>query len=1577
MKRYKRFLSALLACCMMMGLFPTTALATDAESDIAYAVTGGNIYFDATTGTITDCDESVTEADIPDTIQGVKVEYIGDGAFIYCSQLVVVTIPSTVSTIGMSAFSYCLKLSDLNIESGVSTIDSYAFQHCDNLVNLIIPGSVESIGNRAFFSCDNLKSVFLQEGVKEIGNEAFANCQNLNHVKLPNSFSVLEGMPLSELHTFSGCTKLISAGPAGGNYNIELGWTETIPDYGLFGFPYLTSLVIPDGVTSIGEGAIVGNLSKLILPESLTNISSNAFYGDSSKNLQTAGPIGGNYDIEYAHDEEISFFFSCFEYLEKLIIPASISSIISYPSLNALDHKNLVNAGPLGSECDIEFGWIHHIPAAAFSNSEIKSVIIPESVTSIGDRAFYQCQSMEKVTISENITEIGKSAFAGCTSLESIDIPKGISTLNNGTFSGCTQLSYVKLPDAITEIGSSVFYGTSLTSICLPETITTIGSSAFPDTITDVYYAASQEKWDAIVENYLYIGLSESTTIHYNSTGPEVPEPVIGSVKLFSKWDPRTCQVYFDSSHLAYTVSSLVDTSSIDQLVGKYVLVETDETNIFEVTSIKPVESKVGAVLSTGENLISFEPGVFLPVSPDLILSAYEDKTVLYHIYENTVVGLESLKENTGTLDAWDSSTGKVTIGGTEYPTNYLTDLTFLANLDQILGKQVSFYVTPSEGYACVMKIDSYQTKTGVFSHYDPIADVAYIGEYEYPVDSSVCYPDTNLLKDKNVFFLLKSGSIIDIGAFDSLTAELSLILRPLAFAVNYRNGTFDQNSVELTAIASNSIADSLSNWYDLSVIYADPNFQASVEPITLAGATWESTDSSQFIEDGSYSTQNTVLNIGDSFSQTVHIALNTRYIPKAATESIISNFTLSATQNGQTVTSQERIVVEINNHDYVEPGDDTTEDDVPSDSDMDTLTENASQELSKVDSIISLNMDTMDKVFGIKGKALTRLEQEILSVIVMSNAPQQRFEDQVSEGMLKKTFGNFKPNISAVAYDIPLQYVIQTPKYGQVTVQFNCDMTNFLYVGAQLGLYGTIGYEILNSENEIPEVLQESSVLGQIVQADVSAFASAAYDVAEAEIKRAYDMVWGGPANELADLLFEQTVKDILDRHNTTFKDEVWELITWPTKNVINECPTNVYIYDETGTLCGAIENNIVTKSIGDFVLLVEGSTKYINDLEDRYTVKYVATDNGTMDVVVTEYIGYETPLRQVAHYEIPLGAGGYYTQNISGDMQPPIKEYQLVSDSEVIFAVDEESKLLELKPAEEQESETPDNPPVPPSTPGQSGSSSSSGGGSSIPGYVITVEDADHGSVSVSSSRADKGETVTITVDPDAGYELGTLVVTDGRGDRVDVERQSGTRYTFEMPSSRVTVEATFVEISEEPDALPFVDVPTGAYYYNAVRWAVDNDIANGTGATSFGPDESCTRAQVITFLWRAAGCPAPVSTDMVFTDVSTDSYYYDAVLWAIGNNITKGTDTFTFSPNETVTRGQIVTFLWRAAGCPEPTTITIPFIDVPVSAYYFDAVLWAVENNITTGISATAFAPQRNCIRAETVTFLYRAC
>ena len=275
-----------------------------------------------------------------------------------------------------------------------------------------------------------------------------------------------------------------------------------------------------------------------------------------------------------------------------------------------------------------------------------------------------------------------------------------------------------------------------------------------------------------------------------------------------------------------------------------------------------------------------------------------------------------------------------------------------------------------------------------------------------------------------------------------------------------------------------------------------------------------------------------------------------------------------------------------------------------------------------------------------------------------------------------------------------------------------------------------------------------------------------------------------------------------------------------------------------------------------------------------------------------------------------------------------------------------------------------------------GGGGSSSGGGGsGSSSSGYTITVEDTDHGSIRVSPSRASKGDTVTITVDPDAGYELGTLIVRGSNGERIDVERQSDTRYTFEMPSRRVTVEATFVEITEEPvpSGLPFTDVHTGDYYYDAVAWAVENGVTSGTSATTFSPNNACTRAQIVTFLWRAAGSPEPEATVNPFTDVSTSAYYYDAVLWAVERGITNGTSATTFSPDATVTRGQTVTFLWRYAG--SPTTGTGSFTDVAADAYYATAVAWAAAEGVTSGTSATTFSPDAACTRAQIVTFLYR--
>ena len=255
------------------------------------------------------------------------------------------------------------------------------------------------------------------------------------------------------------------------------------------------------------------------------------------------------------------------------------------------------------------------------------------------------------------------------------------------------------------------------------------------------------------------------------------------------------------------------------------------------------------------------------------------------------------------------------------------------------------------------------------------------------------------------------------------------------------------------------------------------------------------------------------------------------------------------------------------------------------------------------------------------------------------------------------------------------------------------------------------------------------------------------------------------------------------------------------------------------------------------------------------------------------------------------------------------------------------------------------------------------SGGSGGYVPGYyIIRATAGAGGSITPSgdvSVRAGANQTFTIT--PNRGYAVSDVKI-DGRS--IGAVRS----YTFENISASHTIEVQFRVRSS------FVDVPSGSYYEDAVDWAVANGITTGTDAAHFSPDGICTRAQAVTFLWRAAGRPAPESRAMPFTDVPADSYYYDAVLWAVENGITKGTSSTTFSPDDTCTRAQIVTFLWRSEQSPAAGSSN-PFTDVSADAYYADAVLWAVKEAITTGTTRTTFSPDAECTRAQIVTFLWR--
>ena len=263
------------------------------------------------------------------------------------------------------------------------------------------------------------------------------------------------------------------------------------------------------------------------------------------------------------------------------------------------------------------------------------------------------------------------------------------------------------------------------------------------------------------------------------------------------------------------------------------------------------------------------------------------------------------------------------------------------------------------------------------------------------------------------------------------------------------------------------------------------------------------------------------------------------------------------------------------------------------------------------------------------------------------------------------------------------------------------------------------------------------------------------------------------------------------------------------------------------------------------------------------------------------------------------------------------------------------------------------------------------SSGGDDSDPTYAIEVgKDIRNGTVTANRRYAERGDTVTITVKPDDGFKLDDLTVTDKNGKELKLTDKGNGKYTFTMPASKVEIKATFVK---EVETSPFSDVSTSAYYYEAVKWAQEKDITGGIGNGLFGPNQPCTRAQIVTFLWRAAGSPEPKAMSS-FSDVSADSYYAKAVAWAVENGITTGTGDGKFSPDATCTRAQSVTFLFRAIG--KLVDSKAEFSDVLTDSYYANAVAWAVENGVTNGIGDGLFGPDNSCTRAQIVTFLFRA-
>ncbi|MGM9619043.1 MAG: S-layer homology domain-containing protein [Oscillospiraceae bacterium] len=431
-----------------------------------------------------------------------------------------------------------------------------------------------------------------------------------------------------------------------------------------------------------------------------------------------------------------------------------------------------------------------------------------------------------------------------------------------------------------------------------------------------------------------------------------------------------------------------------------------------------------------------------------------------------------------------------------------------------------------------------------------------------------------------------------------------------------------------------------------------------------------------------------------------------------------------------------------------------------------------------------------------------------------------------------------------------------------------------------------------------------------------------------------------------------------------------------------------------------GTTTFEILPKSIEDAVITLSNALTY-NGIEQtqNVTVTLVGFDAVTFDISNNK----QTDVNASGNYTLTVTGNGNFTgsKDLDWNIAPatpienPAKKTTArvikgktladatVTNGEILaldgttvltgtFAWIDSTKVMSAG-GTEQMVFTPESTNYAPITIDVAVSTYTTGGGVST--YAITVESTQNGDVTSSRKTASKGTTVTLTVVPDKGYTLETLTVTDKNGSEIELTNQGAGKYTFTMPASKVTIKATFMEDNSMLNF--FVDVFPGDYYYDAVLWAAKNGITGGTGdGLTFSPNAPCTRAQVVTFLWRAAGCPEPESSANPFTDVKAGSYCYKAVLWAVENGITIGTgDGTTFSPNATCSRGQIVTFLWRSQQSPAAAGAN-SFTDVAADSYCAKAVQWAVESGITNGSGdGTTFSPKNDCTRAQIVTFLYR--
>lgn len=1631
----KRILSTLLALCMVLTLLPGTAWAAKSDTEpavshvedsstaevfdsknirinaretsdtsVAYPVTGGNIYFDPTTGAISGSDIDITSATIPSSINGVNVTSIRWGAFSGRKVLSSVSIPNGIITIGSSAFKDCTSLKSVSIPDSVTSVEFGAFSGCIELSNLSVPASViklggdvfkgcnklvsagpigggynyefgwlEEIPQYAFEGCDGLSSVVIPDSITRIANYAFDDCVGLVSIHVPGSvtyigdcafrgcskltnIAILSDTTIIRPGAFSGCSGITTAGPIGGGYDYEFAWTQELPTQAFSGCSNLRSISIPDSITVIGESAFSGcdKLTSVELPRTLNRIGREAFYGCSK--LTNVNIPNGTYSIGK------SAFGNCVG-LVKVTIPESVQYTGESSGYAFAGCSGLTTAGPVGGGYNYEFGWTEKIPDYAFAGCiNLQSAMIPDGITYIGKLAFCSCEKLEKLTVPgsasfgtdslwlcSGLTSAGpigsgcdyeygwtdsipRYAFHNCNGLIDATVANGITTIAMGAFEECNSLESVNIPKSVASIGNAAFYK------C--------------DGLTDVYYGGSKESWEKISIEANNTSLTNAN-IHYTIETDN-------DLELDDKNTNWTVNVGETLTLTAQSADgSAVDASkltwTIDPALGTAEIVDRgqrdEKTAYVTLKGISPGKVTLHGTLAVGESILDYPT-----VSQEITVIGQDNISFTqssYSVNELESIDIPVTVPNTNGLTLSDVTftSSDETVATVTVKDQFALNTGSLSYTLSAKGKKagtVTITASATDGRSATCRVTVQKLGTPGGDHnpngFASERDGWSIGNIEF----SFGYPENYRIPFSRYYdvFGISLSSLFLSGADSILKWGGNCFGLSLLAAANYNN------QIDLSTCFSENSGRGLYNYghneikmYGGKQCFTISGNDTAIETIEMAHISQFSQEFKKarvFENDSSYS------NLLNYLKGDAPKPILVKMLP--CHHAVVIDTSVKPYE----VFSGEPGWYYVKLYDPNSPA--------PSESLSNPVWWYAKQSPN-----LCINPNSGRFQYWRYGKCVGEYAYKSLFDNIEFYDVSKLGTDYFTKPL--KTFGNLK------------------------TIQFASN-----------------DIQILNDSNEIMFEVKDGSVIALADGCEYSPYLAGDNDTLVGIVTIPSD-----------DFSYLSNVADVI----------IWSEENYYTISNSNMCKINVdmdgqsvgvYAEDSTkvnllvqkngtyGYNAFAIDTTLKNDESVAIAVSSNDGVKITSSGSENLTVNMDSSKTDTITTVVTDANDIKVDKKddEFLIYSDTDGDGIYETPI---ETTPVSKTYTVSFDpnggtisGSTQLTTGADGKLPNLPSAYRSGYtftgwHTSDGTRITADTifyadttvyahwsyngggsSSGSGSSSSGGGSSSGSSYNINIpSNASGGTVRVSPNNAGKGTTVTVTAIPNTGYKLDKLTVTDSKGNELKLTDKGNGKFQFTMPASKVGVNAAFVKAEETPTqpTAPisnFTDVPSGSYYYDAVAWAVEKGITVGTSATTFSPDASCTRAQTVTFLWRAAGSPAPSGGVNPFTDVQPGTYYYDAVLWAAEQGITSGTSVTTFSPDATVTRGQTVTFLYRAAGSPA-TSGNNSFGDITSDAYYASAVQWAESKGVTAGTSATTFSPDSNCTRAQIVTFLYR--